>query len=74
MNRKRFNSKKHETVKTKPAVQHELATIEEASEFLRVHHKTVRRRLKAGKLPGSRLPGGQWRLPWAKLREMVGVN
>jgi excisionase family DNA binding protein len=73
--RKRFNANKHEAAKAaKPVIQHELATIEEASVFLRVHVKTVRRRLKAGKLPGTKADGGQWRLPWAKLRELTGVS
>lgn len=76
MTRKRFNAKKHEAAKAtvkQQNGQHELANIQEAATFLRVSVKTVRRRLLAGKLPGSRPDGGQWRLPWAKLRELTGA-
>lgn len=51
----------------------ELATLEEARKFLRVSAKTVRRRLKRGLLPGTKL-GNEWRFSWAKLREIAGVT
>lgn len=75
MIRKRFNAKKHEAAKAaKVDQQPEMATIDDAAKFFRVHPKTIRRRLAAKTLPGTRAGGGPWRLPWAKLREIAGVN
>lgn len=39
-----------------------LLTAEETAEFLRMHPSTVRRLLRQGKLPGSRI-GRDWRVP-----------
>jgi hypothetical protein len=73
--RKRFNAKKHEAAKVVAADSlPEMATIEDAAKFFRVHPKTIRRRLAAKTLPGTRAGGGPWRLPWSKLREIAGVN
>ena len=44
----------------------ELLTCEEAAAYLRVHPRTVGRRLKEGKLPGVKV-GRQWRLRRADL-------
>ena len=72
MNRKRFNATKHQTANRVVEGDQELATLEEARQFLRVSAKTVRRRIKNGELPGTKL-GGAWRFSWAKLREIAGV-
>lgn len=33
---------------------------------LRVHERTVRRWMEDGKMPGARLPSGEWRVPKAQ--------
>ena len=38
----------------------EILTAEEVAEYLRIHPYTVRRLVRAGKLPGFKV-GGQWR-------------
>lgn len=42
--------------------------IDEAAALLEVHQNTVRRWLAAGKLKGTRGPGGGWRVPMAALK------
>lgn len=42
--------------------------IDEAAALLDVHQNTVRRWLAAGKLEGTRGPGGGWRVPMAALK------
>jgi excisionase family DNA binding protein len=53
----------------------EVMTVNEAAEYLRVHHSTIRRHIEAGKIPAFRV-GGAWRLhkksidQWQKEQEM----
>lgn len=46
-------------------------TPEEAAELLRVHRTTVYRLIDSGEIKATRV-GGQWRIPEAALREMLG--
>ena len=39
-----------------------LLTTQQAAELLLVESKSIRRWLKAGKLQGCKLPGGDWRI------------
>ena len=46
-------------------------TVQQAAEQLLVEAKSVRRWLKAGKLKGYRLPGGDWRIDHDDLESML---
>ena len=49
----------------------EILTTKEAAVLLRIHHVTIERLLKAGKLPGFRLgANGHWRL---RRRDLVDI-
>jgi len=50
-----------------------LLTIAEAAELLRCHKQTLLLWLRAGRLPGCKLPGG-WRLSKEKLLEHLHSN
>lgn len=47
-----------------------LLTPREAAERLRVKVITVQRWLAAGKLRGSKLPSGEWRIPAAEVERL----
>jgi excisionase family DNA binding protein len=40
----------------------ELLTLKEFADLVRVHHRTLRKRIRAGALPGAIRVGGQWRI------------
>ena len=46
-------------------------TVQQAAKQLLVESKSVRRWLKAGKLKGYRLPGGDWRIDHDDLESML---
>ena len=46
-------------------------TVQQAAEQLLVEAKSVRRWIKAGKLKGYRLPGGDWRIDHDDLESML---
>ena len=47
-----------------------LLTTQQAAEYLLVESKSIRRWLKAGKLQGYKLPGGDWRI---SLEDLLAV-
>ncbi len=50
------------------ALDHEIYTIKEMSEHLRVHRATIYRLLRQGRLPGLRV-GGDWRFSRAAIEQ-----
>ena len=48
----------------------EILTAEEVADYLRIHPYTVRRLVRAGKLPGFKV-GGQWRFD---KKQIDGLN
>jgi excisionase family DNA binding protein len=51
-------------------VDDELLTPEESARYLKMHVDSVRRLLRAGKLPGRKFGGG-WRIAKSSLDEML---
>lgn len=51
----------------------DIVTTEEAARFLRIEDQTVRKLLRARKIPGFRV-GGSWRLRRADLIKIAGVD
>jgi excisionase family DNA binding protein len=49
-----------------------LLTAKEVAERLRVKVITVQRWLAAGKLRGSKLPSGEWRIPAVEVERLEG--
>lgn len=47
-----------------------MLTTHEVAERLRVKLITVQRWLKRGKLRGTKLPGGEWRVPSSEVERM----
>lgn len=52
--------------------RHEVMTIDEAAEFLRVHKDTVYNLAIAKKIPAKKL-GGKWRFSRSALEKFIGV-
>ena len=48
----------------------EVLTAEEVAEYLRIHPYTVRRLVRAGKLPGFKV-GGQWRFKKEEIDSLI---
>ena len=48
----------------------ESLTLDEAAKFLQMHPVTVRRHLRAGKLPGRKI-GGEWRISRTALEQFL---
>jgi|tagenome__1003787_1003787.scaffolds.fasta_scaffold17054120_2 excisionase family DNA binding protein len=48
----------------------ELATVAEVALELRVPASTVKTWLRTGRLPGMKLPNGQWRIQWSAVRAL----
>lgn len=64
---KRPNHRPNKELKTKEKLQDRYYTIYEVADILKVHHNTIRRAIKSGRLKAERI-GTTWRISKTELK------